>query len=234
MPLGELRPTAGQPRRASCGHQLSKTLFQRPFKHLNTHRPAVNMTKMCASGRYVETEPSGHKRSPIPTQKKSGLRSSHSDVPWCPSLVCRPESLRGHGCRCHEPRDVRRCFAVRTLRQQKCSLVATSPASVRRCFAVRTLRQQKCSLAATSPASVKRCFAVRTLRQQKCSLVATSPASVKRCFAGDCCDNKASSDAQAPLRGARDQYSKTLRVFEEAKTCATSSSCSYSEGSDDP
>ena len=70
VPLGELRPTADPPRRASYGHQLSKTLFQRPFKHLNTPRPAVNMTKMCASGRYVETEPSGHKRSQIPNPEK--------------------------------------------------------------------------------------------------------------------------------------------------------------------
>jgi hypothetical protein len=43
------------------------------------------------------------------------------------------------------------------------------------------------------------------------------------CIVGDCCVNKASSDVQAPLRGVRDQYSSVPRIFEEAKTCATSS-----------
>jgi hypothetical protein len=41
-------------------------------------------------------------------------------------------------------------------------------------------------------------------------------------LAGDRCENKASSDVQAPLRGARDQYSSIPRVTEEAKTCTTS------------
>jgi hypothetical protein len=150
----------------------------------------------------------------FPSQKKSGLRSSHSDVPWCPSLVCRLESLRGHGCRCHEPSDVRPALphSNEPCVVNVCSLTANEPCVV-----------NVCSLTANEPCVVS-----------VCSLTANEPCVVNVCSAGDCCDNKASSDAQAPLRGARDQYSKILRVFEEAKTCATSSSCSYSEGSDDP
>jgi hypothetical protein len=182
----------------------------------------------------------------FPSQKKSGLRSSHSDVPWCPSLVCRLESLRGHGCRCHEPSDVRfaltagralryqLCLAGQALRQQLCLAgwalryqlclagralrhqlcLAGRALQHQLCLAGRALRHQLCL--AGRALRYQLCLAGRALRHQLC--LAGQALRQQPCLAGDCCDNKASSDAQAPLRGARDQYSKILRVFEEAKT----------------
>ena len=163
----------------------------------------------------------------FPTQKKSGLRSSHSDASECSSLVCRLESLRGHGCRCNEPSDVR--FALPHSNEpcvvNVCSLTANEPCVV-----------SVCSLTANEPCVVNMCSltANEPCVVNVCSLTANEPCVVNLCSAGDCCDDKASSDAQAPLRGARDQYSNIPNVFDEAKTCATSSSCPYSEGQDDP
>ena len=240
VPLGELRPTAGQPRRASYGHQLSKTLFQRPFKHLNTPRPAVNMTKMCASGRCVETEPSGHKRSQIPNPEK--IRTSLLTLRCAMvSLSCLqawespwPRLSLPRAQRCKICAHRRTGSALSTVPRRTGSATSTVPR--RTGSATSTVpRRTGSALSTVSRRGLLRhqlCLAGRALRYQLC--LAGRALRYQLCLAGDCCDNKASSDAQAPLRGARDQYSKILRVFEEAKTCATSSSCSYSEGSDDP
>ena len=82
-----------------------------------------------------------------------------------------------------------------------------SPVYVKMCFAGWALRYQVCLAGWALRYQV--CFAGRALRQEMC-------------FVGDCCVNKASSDVQAHLRGAREQYSSIPRVLEEAKTCATS------------
>jgi hypothetical protein len=72
--------------------------------HLVTQRPpariVVHADLSCEAPFYTR----GARGSEgFPAQKKSGLRSSPSVVSWCPSLACGLESLRDHGCRCHEP-----------------------------------------------------------------------------------------------------------------------------------
>jgi hypothetical protein len=78
------------------------------------------------------------------------------------------------------------------------------------------------AVAATGPASVK-----------KCSFTANEPCVCKNLLHREKAEQQGdSSNVQAPLRGGRDQYSSIPRVFDETKTCATSSSSvSYSEGS---
>jgi hypothetical protein len=116
----------------------------------------------------------------------------------CSLVALSPASVKMCSLAALSPASVKVCslVALSPASVKMCSLAALSPASVKMCslVALSPASVKRCSLAALSPASVKRCFAGRALRQQLC-------------FVGDCCVNKASSDVQAPLRGARDQYS---------------------------
>ena len=89
---------------------------------LNSSTPineTVVLAKMCAGGRYVKTEPSGHKRRQTPNPEI--IRTCLPYTPMCHEVPLLPAGFGlqaskspwppGYGCRCFEPSDVRLALA---------------------------------------------------------------------------------------------------------------------------